>query len=66
MCIEQGRAPCQRIPGAGLDRAIGALLVERMTPEALALTLAVQEQIIQREEEAQCHLSNNLDLTLLC
>ena len=32
--IEQGRAPCQRIPGSDLDRAIGALLAERVTPEA--------------------------------
>jgi DNA invertase Pin-like site-specific DNA recombinase len=51
--IEQGHSPCQRIPGTGLDRAIGALLVERMTPEVLALTLAVQEEIVQRAEEAQ-------------
>jgi DNA invertase Pin-like site-specific DNA recombinase len=50
---EQGRAPCQRIPGSVLDRAIGALLQERVTPEALALTLAVQEELIQRADEAQ-------------
>jgi len=43
--IEHGRAPCQRIPGSALDRAIGALLLERVTPEALALTLAVQEEL---------------------
>jgi DNA invertase Pin-like site-specific DNA recombinase len=51
--IEQGRAPCQRIPGSVLDRAIGALLLERVTPEALALTLAVQEELVQRANEAQ-------------
>lgn len=34
--IEQGRAPCQRIPGSALDRAIGSLLLERVTPGALA------------------------------
>lgn len=37
--IEQGESPCQRIPGADLDRVIGALLVERVTPETLALTM---------------------------
>ncbi|GHO63424.1 hypothetical protein KSC_023160 [Ktedonobacter sp. SOSP1-52] len=46
--IAQGRAPCQRIPGRDLDSAIGAALLERVTPEALALTLAVQEKVIQR------------------
>jgi DNA invertase Pin-like site-specific DNA recombinase len=51
--IAQGHAPCQRIPGADLDRAIGALLVERVTPETLALTLAVQEELVQRADEAQ-------------
>jgi len=29
--IEQGEHPCQRIPGSGLDRAIGVLLLERVT-----------------------------------
>jgi len=51
--IAQGHAPCQRVPGSDLDRAIGALLIERMTPEALALTLAVQDEIVRRADEAQ-------------
>ncbi len=51
--IEQGRTPCQRLPGSDLDRAIGALLVERVTPEVLALTIAVQDELVQRAEEAQ-------------
>ncbi len=54
--IEQGGSPCppcQRVPGADLDRMIGTLLVERVTPETLALTLAAQEEIIQRAAEAQ-------------
>jgi DNA invertase Pin-like site-specific DNA recombinase len=51
--IEQGERPCQRIPGSGLDRAIGVLLVERVTPEALALTIAVQEEMVSRAAEAQ-------------
>lgn len=40
--IGRGEPPCQRLPGSDLDQAIGALLLERVTPEALALTLAVQ------------------------
>jgi DNA invertase Pin-like site-specific DNA recombinase len=51
--IEQGEPPCQRIPGSDLDRAIGTLLLEWVTPEALALTLAVQDELVQRAEEAQ-------------
>jgi DNA invertase Pin-like site-specific DNA recombinase len=51
--IEQGRSPCQRIPGSSLDRSIGALLGERVTPEALALTIAVQEEMVNRAAEAQ-------------
>lgn len=51
--IERGEPPCQRIPGRELDQAIGAVLLERVTPEALALTLAVQEEVIQRADEAR-------------
>src|SRR5947209_10909893 len=51
--IEEGEQPCQRLPGSDLDRAIGALLLEHVTPEALVLTLAVQEEIVQRADEAQ-------------
>ncbi|MFL5662057.1 MAG: recombinase family protein [Ktedonobacteraceae bacterium] len=51
--IAQGQAPCQRIPGSDLDRAIAALLVERVTPQALAMTIAVQEEIVQRADEAR-------------
>jgi DNA invertase Pin-like site-specific DNA recombinase len=51
--IERGEPPCQRIPGSDLDRAIGTLLIERVTPEALALTIAVQDELVQRADEAQ-------------
>ena len=51
--IERGEPPCQRLPGAGLDRAIAELLVEHVTPEAVALTIAVQEELVNRAAEAQ-------------
>jgi hypothetical protein len=51
--IEQGRTPCQRLPGLDLDRAIAVLLAERVTKDTLALTVAVQDELIQRVEEAQ-------------
>ncbi|MDQ6661799.1 MAG: hypothetical protein M3Z24_12650, partial [Chloroflexota bacterium] len=51
--IEQGQHPCQRLPGSGLDRAISALVVERVTPEVVAMTMAVQDEIVQHAVEAQ-------------
>lgn len=51
--IQQGASPCQRIPGRELDRAIGEVLLERVIPETLTLTLAVQEEVVQRAGEAR-------------
>lgn len=50
--IERGQPVCQRLVGAGLDRAIGDLLVETVTPLALEVTLAVQQELQARAEEA--------------
>lgn len=51
--IEQGEPPCQRIPGSDLDQAIGTLLIESVTPQTLTLTIAVQDEMVQRADEAQ-------------
>lgn len=51
--LQQGRAPCQRIPGAAVDAAIGALLVQRMTPLAVDVALAVQAELATRADEAR-------------
>ncbi len=51
--IEQGCVPCQRVPGSDLDRAIGVLLMECLTPETLVLTLAVQDELVRRADEAK-------------
>ncbi len=50
--IESAKGPCQRIPGAGIDKAIGELLVESMTPLTLEVALSVQEEIQRRLDEA--------------
>ena len=50
--IAKAEGPCQSIPGAGLERAIGTLLLERMTPLALELALQVQADLKRRDEEA--------------
>ena len=49
--VARAEAICQRIPGAGIDRAVGALLVERMTPVTLELALRVQAELAQRAEQ---------------
>jgi DNA invertase Pin-like site-specific DNA recombinase len=43
---------CQSILGTGIDAAISKLLVETVTPMALELALAVQQEIAARLEEA--------------
>ncbi|MCP3998285.1 MAG: recombinase family protein [bacterium] len=50
--IQTGDSPCQVIPGASVDAAIGKLLVESMTPMALEVALAVWQEIQDRQEEA--------------
>ena len=50
--IATGTAICQSIPGAGIDRAIGKLLVDMMTPVTLEVALQVQEELNSRAEEA--------------
>jgi DNA invertase Pin-like site-specific DNA recombinase len=50
--IEQGQAVCQSIPGHSIDEAIGRLLLEKVTPLALEVTLAVQQELQSRREEA--------------
>ena len=48
--IEKGY--CQRISGYSLDLAIGALLVETVTPLALEVALSVQQEMQSRSDEA--------------
>jgi ferredoxin len=56
LCQQEGIAcaepPCQRIPGAGLDAAIGQLLMEAVTPVALEVALVVQQELQSRWQEA--------------
>jgi DNA invertase Pin-like site-specific DNA recombinase len=56
LCQQEGIAraepPCQRIPGAGIDAAVGQLLVEAVTPVALEVALTVQQELQSRCQEA--------------
>lgn len=50
--IEHADRFCQNISGGGIDAAIGALLVEMLTPVTLEVALAVQQELQQRLDEA--------------
>jgi len=50
--IQQGRGPCQIVPGGVIDAAIGELLVAAVTPQALELALTVQGEVAARAAEA--------------
>ena len=56
MCFGRGQGfgdpACQSIVGTAIDAAVGQLLLEALTPMALDLALAVQQEITARLEEA--------------
>jgi hypothetical protein len=50
--IQHGHAICQQITGASIDDAIGALVVEAVSPMALEVTLGIQHELQSRLDEA--------------
>jgi DNA invertase Pin-like site-specific DNA recombinase len=56
VCVGRGRLfgdpHCQSIVGTQIDAAVGELLVGAVTPMALELTLAVQQEIQRRADDA--------------
>jgi hypothetical protein len=46
-----GKGACQVVPGAGLDKAMGDLLTEAMTPMMLEVALAVQGELAEGASE---------------
>ena len=50
--IDRGAPRCQTIPGAGIDAAVGDLLLATLTPMALEVALTVEEELHNRAEEA--------------
>ncbi len=52
-CTQTATTPiCQNIPGTGVDQAVGALLLQTLTPLALEVALAVAAELEQRASEA--------------
>jgi DNA invertase Pin-like site-specific DNA recombinase len=50
--IQDGARRCQTIPGAGVDAAVGQLLLDTLTPLALEVALTVQAELETRAAEA--------------
>jgi DNA invertase Pin-like site-specific DNA recombinase len=50
--IDRGTPICQEMPGAGLDQAVGELLLASMTPVALEVALKVQQEIVKRLDDS--------------
>lgn len=50
--LEHGDPVCQDIPGTGVDKAVGTLLVEAMTPMAIEVSLAVEQEVREKFEQA--------------
>jgi DNA invertase Pin-like site-specific DNA recombinase len=50
--IARSEPVCQRVLGGALDAALGELLVAELTPAALELTLAIQQELQARAAEA--------------
>ena len=49
--IEYAGRICQHVPGAGIDDAIGGLLLDTVTPTALEVALTVQDELRRRIDE---------------
>ncbi len=50
--IQRAEPPCQRILGADIDRAVGELQVESMSPLALEVALSVHDELQARADDA--------------
>lgn len=51
--IERAVPICQSIPGAGIEVAVGALLIETVTPLSLEVALSVDEELNRRRSEVE-------------
>ncbi len=50
--VARGTPPCQRFLGRDIDAAVGALLLAAITPETVAVTLAVHDEVLARADDA--------------
>lgn len=62
ICCHGGKT-CQSVPGKVVDPAVGALLVELMTPMTLEVTLAVQRELEARAAETDTLRRQHIERT---
>jgi DNA-binding transcriptional regulator YiaG/UPF0716 family protein affecting phage T7 exclusion len=60
-CIDTAASRCLLIPGAGVDTAIGQLLLDTLTPLTLEVALSVQAEIEARAEHADQLRRHNVE-----
>jgi len=58
--IEHAVPICQSVPGAAIDRTVGDILIEAMSPLALEVALAVQQELQSRLDEADRSRQTNV------
>ena len=63
IAIRRGGKFCQSVPGKVVDLAVGALLVELMTPMTLEVTLAVQRELEARAAETDTLRRQHIERT---
>jgi DNA invertase Pin-like site-specific DNA recombinase len=61
--VRRGGKICQSVPGKIVDPAVGALLVELMTPMTLGVTLAVQRELEARAAETDALRRQHIERT---
>jgi DNA invertase Pin-like site-specific DNA recombinase len=61
--VRRGGNVCQKVPGKAIDAAIGALLVELVTPMNLEVTLAVQRELEGRAAELDAARRRHVERT---
>ena len=49
--VDHAAPLCQHLPGRAIDEAIAHLLLETLTPISLEVTLAVQQELVARQDE---------------
>jgi DNA invertase Pin-like site-specific DNA recombinase len=59
--VRQGGRICQTVPGKVVDPAIGALLLELMTPVTLEVALAVEQEVATRLAEVERLLQQQVE-----
>jgi hypothetical protein len=53
--VRRADKPCQSVRGSAIDDAIGAWILDSLTPVAIELTLAIEDEIAGRIEQAATH-----------